>query len=192
MSGVLIYFTGDQKHLVIYLQVSCDSFFLLKIFSTPLTMHCPNCLFYMDNHMDQVRNVMFVEIGSRWNGSSENICRNSNKICLVPGRRFEHFRHLLQSPTLKLMTSFFFSNRSLDLYFAKSLGPLAIVVKPNLSGCFPYNKVMTSIYIILLVVVLLTTCIIFLCWCFKTKNYLVEFLKKVLKFIPKKIWSPYL
>ena len=35
--------------------------FLPEIFSTLLTLHCLKCLFHMNNHIDQVVNVMFVE-----------------------------------------------------------------------------------------------------------------------------------
>ena len=35
--------------------------FFLEIFSTLLTMQCPKCLFHMDNHIDQVRCVTYME-----------------------------------------------------------------------------------------------------------------------------------
>ena len=42
-----------------------DSLPFLEIFATLLTMQCPKWLFYMDDHIDQVRCVPFVEKVSR-------------------------------------------------------------------------------------------------------------------------------
>ena len=47
--------------------------FFLEIFSTLLTLLCFNCLFHMNNHIDKIVHVMFVEIVSWWNVISENI-----------------------------------------------------------------------------------------------------------------------
>ena len=58
-------FNWEPKKMALYLQVLGDSMFFLEIFPTHFTMHCPKCLFHMDNHIDQVGNVMFVEIISR-------------------------------------------------------------------------------------------------------------------------------
>ena len=51
--------------------------FLLEIFTTLLTLHCPKCLFHVNIHIDKVINVMFVENISIWNVTSENISKNS-------------------------------------------------------------------------------------------------------------------
>ena len=47
--------------------------FFLEILTTLWTMQCPNYLFHMDNHIDQVMCVSFVEKVSRWNSASKNI-----------------------------------------------------------------------------------------------------------------------
>ena len=80
--------------------------FLLEIFSTLLTLHCLKCLFHMNSRIKQVVNVIFVANVSRWNATSENISKKSTWFFLVPGRRFQYFRHLLQNPNLKVMASF--------------------------------------------------------------------------------------
>ena len=76
MSEVLKSLTGTKLILVLCLQVSND-FYSLKIFSTLFTSHCHNCLFHMDNHMDQVVKVMFVETCSRGNDTPENISKKT-------------------------------------------------------------------------------------------------------------------
>ena len=42
-------------------------------------MQCPKCLFHMDNHIDQVSCVTFVEKVSRWNSASRNINSKSTQ-----------------------------------------------------------------------------------------------------------------
>ena len=42
----------QKKHMLF--NVFCEFLFSLKNISTPLTLHCPKCLFHMDNHMDPV------------------------------------------------------------------------------------------------------------------------------------------
>ena len=96
--------------------------FFLKIFSTILTLLCLDCLFHMNNNIDLVVNVMFVESVSGWNVTLENISKKKHKFFLIPDWRSQHFRHLFKNPKLKLMASFS-SNHSLDLYLLKSLGP---------------------------------------------------------------------
>ena len=106
MSEILKSPTRNQKKPSAFFASVPWFLFLLEIFSTLLTLHCPKCLFHMNNHINQVVNVMFVGKVSRWNVTSENICKKSTCFFLVPGRRFQYFRHLLQNPNLKLMASF--------------------------------------------------------------------------------------
>jgi hypothetical protein len=60
----------------------------------------------MNSHINQVVNVMFVGKFSRWNLTPENISKKNTWLFLVPGWRFQYFRHLLQNPNLKLMAGF--------------------------------------------------------------------------------------
>ena len=112
---------GTKKNKCFY----CTCFvilFLLEIFSTLLTLLCPICLFHMNNHIDKVVHVMFVETVSGWNVTSKNIFKKSTNFFFAPGRRFQHFKHILQNAKLYLLASFS-SNHWLDLYLPKSLGP---------------------------------------------------------------------
>ena len=95
--------------------LSLNIFYTFDIAMTQLSFH-------MDNHIDKVVYVMFVETVSGWNGTSENISKKISNFFLVPGSRSKHFGQLLQNPKLQLMASLS-SNHSLDLYFPKSLGP---------------------------------------------------------------------
>ena len=79
--------------------------FFLELFLTLLTMHCIKGNFHMHNHINPVRNVMFVETISRWNDTSENICKKYT-FFFIPSWRFQHFWHNLQNLKLNLMTSF--------------------------------------------------------------------------------------
>ena len=77
MSEMLISSTGNQKKFGAFLaSVPWFSLFIVKL-STHLTMHCLKCLFHMDNHIDLVGTVTFVERISWGNGTSENIWKKS-------------------------------------------------------------------------------------------------------------------
>ena len=65
----------DPKKVCEYFSVFPNSQSLLEIFSTNWTRQCLICLFHMDNHLDQVRSVMFVERISRQNRTSENFVK---------------------------------------------------------------------------------------------------------------------
>ena len=81
----------------------CTCFLILvflEIVLTLLTLLCLNCLFHMNNHIYKVVYVMFVEIVSWWNVTSENICKTSTNFFLVPGWSSQHFKHLLKNPKL--------------------------------------------------------------------------------------------
>ena len=106
MSEILKSPTGNQKKPSAFFASVPWLSFLLETFSTLLTLHCLKCLFHMNSHINKVVNVMFVGNVSRWNMTSENISKKSTWWFLVPGRRFLHFRHLLQNPNLKLMAGF--------------------------------------------------------------------------------------
>ena len=71
--------------------------FLLEIFSRLLTLHCLKCLFHMNNHIDKVVNVMFVEKVSIWNVTSENISKKSTWLFWVPSWKYQYFWQLLQN-----------------------------------------------------------------------------------------------
>ena len=62
MSKMLISSTGNPKKNVFFLQVFRDFNFLLRNFSTHLTMHGLKCFFHMDNHIYLVVTVTFVNI----------------------------------------------------------------------------------------------------------------------------------
>ena len=57
MSEMLVSSTGNQTKMVFVLQVFNDSHFLLNNFPHI----CLKCLFHMDNHIDLVGTVKFVE-----------------------------------------------------------------------------------------------------------------------------------
>ena len=96
----------NQKKSVLFFAYVLWFLFLLEIFSTLLTLLCINCPFYMNNHIDKVVFVMFVEIFFRWNVKSENIHKKAPHFCFIPGWRSYHFRYLLQNPKLFVMSSF--------------------------------------------------------------------------------------
>ena len=75
MYEMLIPLTWDQQEIGDFFASVPRFSVLLDIFLTHLTMHCLECLFHMDNHMDQVGTVTFVERISRQNSTSENICK---------------------------------------------------------------------------------------------------------------------
>ena len=54
VSEMLIPSTKNEKKTCVFLASIHDSYFSLKNVSTPLTLHCPKCLFHMDNHLDPV------------------------------------------------------------------------------------------------------------------------------------------
>ena len=56
---------NNKKKICAFFQVFRDSLYFLEIFTTLLTMQCPKCLFHMNNHIDQVGYVTFVERISR-------------------------------------------------------------------------------------------------------------------------------
>ena len=58
-----------KKKYVLFLKVFRDFLFFLEIFTTLLTMQCPKCLFHIDNHIDQIMCVTFVEKVPRWNSA---------------------------------------------------------------------------------------------------------------------------
>ena len=49
----------------------------------------------MDNHLDQVRVVMFVERVTRQNASSEKIVKKGTWLFVVASLRYQDFRHIL-------------------------------------------------------------------------------------------------
>ena len=49
---------------------------------------------------------------------SQDLCKSSTKQMLVPSQRYQHFKHILQNPKLKLTTSLSKNN-----YWTYSLGP---------------------------------------------------------------------
>ena len=127
MSEILKSPTRNQKKTSAFFASVLWFSFLLEIFSTLLTLHCPKCLFHMNDHINQVVNVMFVGKVSRWKVTSENISKKSTWLFLVPDRRFQYFRHLLQNPNLKLMASF-----PNNHYWAYTfLNPWALLKKKN-------------------------------------------------------------
>ena len=71
-----IYIFNCKPQNNFFFQVFCDTLFSLDIFTTHLTMQCYKCHFHLDNHIDQVDSVTFVETISRRNSTSEN---NSKK-----------------------------------------------------------------------------------------------------------------
>ena len=131
MSEILKSPTRNLKKNVIFLQVFRDSHLFLKFF-----LHFWHCIawsvfFHMNSHINQVVNVMFVANVSRWNATSENISKKTTWFFLVPGRRFQYFRHLLQNPNLNVMASF-----SNNHYWAYTfLNPWALLKS------FPYGPI---------------------------------------------------
>ena len=87
MSEILISSTGNQKQIVLFLRVFCDTRFFLEIFTTHLTMQCFKCLFNMNDHIDQVGCVTFVETFEEE--------KNIGNYCVAPGGRYQDIRHLL-------------------------------------------------------------------------------------------------
>ena len=74
-----------KKKYVRVFQVFHDSVFFLEIFTTPLTMQCPKCIFHMDIYKDQVRSVTFVEKKvSRWYRASKNIYKKAPHFLWLP------------------------------------------------------------------------------------------------------------
>ena len=57
----------------------------------------------MDNHLDQVRGVMFVERVTRRNATSENFVKKGTWFFVVASLRYQDFRHILPNSKLKLI-----------------------------------------------------------------------------------------
>ena len=115
------------------------SLFFLKIFATLLTMQCPKCLFHMDNHIDQVKCVTFVEKVYRLNSASKNIYKKASYFFGPPLKdiKISYISYKIQnfhgSPWASifatcliklLMTGFFF--------FFLNIGPLFLFTKKKL------------------------------------------------------------
>ena len=58
--------------------------------------------FHMDNHLDQVRGVMFVEIILRQNSTSEKTWAKIHLIFVVPSPRHQDIRPILPNPKFKI------------------------------------------------------------------------------------------
>ena len=52
---------GTKKVWCLFCTCSAILTFVLKKPTTHLTMHCFKCIFHMDNHIDLVGTVLFVE-----------------------------------------------------------------------------------------------------------------------------------
>ena len=82
-----------------------DVTFHIEMFSTNMTFTTLSiCIFTWKIHLRQ-RNVKSVENISRRNGNSGTPTKK-NMNYWVPVWRFKYFRHTLQNPNLKLMSSF--------------------------------------------------------------------------------------
>ena len=97
-------------------------FFILKLFQQILHLQI-NLSLFMEKKYRRQCNVIRVENISRRNKNHGTLAKKI--FFLVSFWWFLYFRSLLQNPTPKLVTIFFFfsRNHSLDLYLPKSLGP---------------------------------------------------------------------
>ena len=75
---------GTKKTFVLFLEVLCDSHFLLIFFPHRLTVHCHKCIFHMNNTTDLVGTVKFVERISYQNDTSENISKKWHLLFSIP------------------------------------------------------------------------------------------------------------
>ena len=76
------------------------SVFFLEIFTTLLTIQYHKCLFNMQNHIDKVGYVLFVEKVLRWNSTWMNIYKKAPNLVWAPCGRYQDIRLLLQNPKL--------------------------------------------------------------------------------------------
>ena len=77
------------------------SFFIEQLF-THLTMHCLKFLLHIDNHIDLVDTVTFVD---RISGQNQKTLVKKANALSVPSQRFQYFRHILENAKLNLKTS---------------------------------------------------------------------------------------
>ena len=66
-------------------------------------------LIYMTIHIEKTFKAMQCQMCRKYfkkKWESQNTCRKSTWFFLVPGWRFQYFRHLLQNPNLKLLAGF--------------------------------------------------------------------------------------
>ena len=73
MSGILIYLTGNQNMLVLYLHVFTDSMFSIAIFSTHFTLLCSKCLLHMKKHFYEVLLYTSEEMEEKKNGRQSSL-----------------------------------------------------------------------------------------------------------------------
>ena len=104
--------------------------FLFVIFSTHFTLHCLKCLFHLNNHIDKVENVMFVEKVLIWNMTSENISKKTLNLFRFQVGDINISNDIKKSKSLS--NGQFFQLALLILYFPNSLCPLSCwVVSTN-------------------------------------------------------------
>ena len=119
---IFISLTGNQKTLMLFFKVLGDFQFIIKVFSTHFSNHCPKFIYHMNNHKDPDGWVISVEIISRWTEPQGNIYKKAPNFFSIPKQRFSYFRQLLSNPGLKLMCGF----SSNPIYSLKSISSTAL------------------------------------------------------------------